>query len=81
MPKPKHKPENPIQLRAYIGLDKEGKVAIFVSQGELNPLGTRCQKGEKFPGTLEMWLAHPSWEGTQIVLEDMQGYFERQGKR
>lgn len=81
MSKAKHKPEKTILLCPYVGLDRHNKLGIFVSVGELNPIGMRCQKGTPFPDTLAIWLEHPSWEGMRIVLEDMKGYFEKQSKR
>jgi hypothetical protein len=36
----------------YLGLDKEGRLEIVVSEAALNPLGTRLLKGDAFPAAV-----------------------------
>lgn len=81
MSKAKHKPENPIHLRAYIGLGNNGQPAIVISQGKLNPLGTRCEKGTPFPDVLYEWLGSPEWLTASAALQALQGYFDQLAKR
>jgi len=79
MSKPHHKPENPVHLRAYLGINPEGLPIMVVSQGQLNPLGGRCQKSIPFPQIVREWTH--AWDTAPAALRAMQDYFDQLAKR
>ena len=75
------------QLFAYLGLTQEGELALYVSTGRLNPVGTRIEKGTPLPVSTGDMMSGVTpgfegidWEHAIKSLHDLQEYFNNQVK-
>lgn len=68
-------------LFAYLGLDDYGKLNLYVSTQQLNIIGTRLEKGSKFPHEVYDLIDDPKPELAVPALRGLQDYFDGKDSR
>lgn len=70
------------QLYAYLGVDKNGKLALYCSTCRLNPIGNRLEKGKPLPESVYEFVdpTTPLRHETPclVSLLDLQEYFDKE---
>lgn len=71
------------QLHAYLGLDDDGNISLFVSADKLNPIGSRLEKGKPLPVAIGRSYDSSDLDYAANDLRDLQKYFDKEasGKR
>ena len=70
-----------VNLFAYLGLDDQGKLALYVSAQRLNIIGTRLEKGSKFPHAVYDFIDDPCAGHAAPAVRALQDYFDGKDNR
>jgi len=69
-----------VELFAYLGIS-DGELQLYVSPQQLNVIGTRLEKGNKFPHSVYNFIDDPSDNNAAPALKGLQDYFDGKGSR
>lgn len=69
------------KLFAYLGIGEDEKLALYVSSQRLNIIGTRLEKGSKFPHTVYDFTENPGEDNAILALRGVQDYIDGKGQR
>lgn len=66
---------------AYLGLNEDGTLSLFVSTQKLNIIGTRLEKGSKMPLSVYNFTENPCDDNAILALRGVQDYVDGKGQR
>lgn len=69
------------RLFAYLGIGEDEKLALYVSSQRLNIIGTRLEKGSKFPLLVYDFTENPGEDNAILALRGVQDYMDGKGQR
>lgn len=70
-----------VDLYGYLGINEEGHLQLYVSSQRLNVIGTRLEKGSRFPSAVYDFTEDPSKEAAVSALMGVQDYFDGKDQR
>lgn len=70
-----------VDLYAYLGINEADQLTLYVSTQRLNEIGTRLEKGSKFPHTVYTFTEDPSEETAIPALIGVQDYLDGKDQR
>lgn len=70
-----------VRLFAYLGVGEDEKLALYVSSQRLNIIGTRLEKGSKFPHAVYNFTENPGDDNAILALRGVQDYIDGKGQR
>lgn len=70
-----------VDLYGYLGINEEGQLQLYVSAQRLNVIGTRLEKGSRFPHIVYNFTEDPSKETAVLALMGVQDYFDGKDQR
>lgn len=70
-----------VDLYGYLGINEDGQLQLYVSAQRLNVIGTRLEKGSRFPSVVYNFTEDPSKETAVLALMGVQDYFEEKDQR
>ena len=69
-----------VDLYAYLGVD-QGQLRLYVSTQQLNVIGTRLEKGAKFPHAVYDFVDDPREDNSARALAALQDFFDGKDSR
>lgn len=71
----------PVDLYGYLGINEEGQLQLYVSSQRLNVIGTRLEKGSKFPLAVYNFTEDPQEDNAVLALKGVQDYLDGKEQR
>ncbi len=70
-----------VKLFGYLGVTESGDLGLYVSPQELNVIGARLEKGNKFPHSVYNFVDTPGDQTAVAALIGLQDYFDGKDSR
>lgn len=70
-----------VDLYGYLGINEEGQLQLYVSSQRLNVIGTRLEKGSRFPLTVYNFTENPREDNAVLALRGVQDYLDGKEQR